>query len=121
MHYQGQALHQSCEELGVDTAKQGVWKQAVYKAHLDGTWLRVNSRGQLKTEGRHGKMRAPSQQEVNIYFVKGKDVAFRNLQSVDSAPGTSAFSRLWIMSGPKCVCLSVCDTEVRSVDRDNKQ
>lgn len=31
----GQALHQSCEAAGVDTAKQGVWKQRVYKAHLD--------------------------------------------------------------------------------------
>lgn len=37
-----QALHQSCEALGVDTAKQGVWKQPVYKTHLDGTNLRVN-------------------------------------------------------------------------------
>lgn len=30
-----QALHQRCESVGVDTAKQGVWKQPVYKAHLD--------------------------------------------------------------------------------------
>lgn len=30
---------------------------------------------------------------------------------------------LWIMSGPKCVylCECVCDTEVKSVDKDNKQ
>lgn len=32
-----QALHQSCEAVGVNTAKKGVWKQPVYKAHLDGT------------------------------------------------------------------------------------
>ncbi len=31
-----QALLQSCEAMGVDTTKQGVWKQPVYKAHLDG-------------------------------------------------------------------------------------
>lgn len=30
-----QALHQRCEAVGVETAKQGVWKQPVYKAHLD--------------------------------------------------------------------------------------
>lgn len=30
-----QALHQRGESAGVDTAKQGVWKQPVYKAHLD--------------------------------------------------------------------------------------
>lgn len=30
-----QALHQRCEAVGVNTAKQGVWKQPVYKAHLD--------------------------------------------------------------------------------------
>lgn len=37
-----QALHQSCEAVGVDTAKQGVWKRPVYKGHLDGAKLRVN-------------------------------------------------------------------------------
>lgn len=29
------ALHQRCEAVGVDVARQGVWKQPVYKTHLD--------------------------------------------------------------------------------------
>lgn len=33
---------QSCKALGVDTTEQGVWKQSVYKAHLDGIQRRVN-------------------------------------------------------------------------------
>lgn len=46
-----QALHLSCEAGGVNTAKKGVWKQAVYKAHLDRAELRVNWRGQLQNRG----------------------------------------------------------------------
>lgn len=29
------ALHQRCEAVGVDAVRQGVWKQPVYKTHLD--------------------------------------------------------------------------------------
>lgn len=53
-----QALHRSCKAAGVNTARQGVWKQSVYKAHLVGVKLRVNWRGHFKTEGLPARMRA---------------------------------------------------------------
>ena len=35
MHYQCSPYISAARAVGVDTAKQGVWKQPVYKAHLD--------------------------------------------------------------------------------------
>lgn len=60
------AIHHSCEVVGVDKAKQGVWKQAVYKVHLDGAELRVNLGGKLQTEGCSGNTRATTLQDTNI-------------------------------------------------------
>lgn len=43
MHYQTQRRDfRVGGAVGVDTAKEGVWKQLVYKDHLDGAELRVN-------------------------------------------------------------------------------
>lgn len=41
------ALHQRCEAVGVDAARRGVWKQPVYKTHLDKgqLWGTTQNRG----------------------------------------------------------------------------
>lgn len=63
------AIHHSCEVVGVDKAKQGVWKQAVYKVHLDGAELRVNlGGGDSKQKGCSGNTTAITLQDTNIAF-----------------------------------------------------
>lgn len=79
------ALRPSSEAAGVDAAEQGVWKQPVYKAHLDGAERRVN---------RGGGATQNTEQQHCIDVSKEKNIAFRNFQSVDSAPGSSASFRL---------------------------
>lgn len=112
---------QSCEALGVDTVEQGVWKQPVYKAHLDGIQQKVNHRGQLKTEACHGKMRAPPKEKADQDFSKEK-----MLPSGPKSLWIDSLAHLLSLSSTvMCVCVCECvpmfDTEVKSVKRDNKQ
>lgn len=61
------ALHQRCEAVGVDAAKQGVWKQPVYKAHLDKGQLGGTSQNRGAPRG---KMRATAMLKGNINLSK---------------------------------------------------
>lgn len=95
-------IHHGCEVVGVDKAKQGVWKQAVYKVHLDRVELRVNKGKTLNREVQwkyQGNNTAGHKHRYRCCFQE-------ILACRDSACGTFAFEALdhvWSK-----VCLYVC-------------
>lgn len=90
-----------------------MWKQPVYKAHLDGAERRVNRGG--------GRLKTQSSNTASMFQKKKTSL--------------SGISSLWILpravllpSGSEsrlvqsvCIFVCVCDTEVKTIDRDNKQ
>lgn len=79
MRYQSRPYISVARQLGVDAARQGVWKQPVYKTHLDKGQL--GGGGQLKTEGDRRTMRAPAMLEVNKYLSRG-NMLFSGISSL---------------------------------------